>query len=385
MLVIKRRTLLSTCSRLGYAHHGSEGINFSVLDHYKALGGGAEAADFPGGILELRNGAVIGTIRIAAISEHNYPDACTDVTGKLGITDSGECNDNCANKVEIEAANLLLGRLARRAATLRAAGASYILVDVSQNGGGSQWVDAVARTLSPVPLNDLGMAYMRNAHWTKQLQGALDDIESDIQAGKDPRALLEHSASTLQTAVNKSKETCDQTPLWTNAKVSCSLMIGGFHFPFELLSYAPSGAFNGLKSKTILFSSLAYSYRESSNRRPLLIVVDKDTWSAAEYLPALVQDNKAGLVVGELTGGAGCGYTNGGIPTVLKNSGATIRMPDCITLRKDGSNEIEGVTPDTLIPWASRDTPYERARKLELGLEAATRGKGANKTPGPVR
>jgi C-terminal processing protease CtpA/Prc len=36
--------------------------------------------------------------------------------------------------------------------------------------------------------------------------------------------------------------------------------------------------------------------------------------SAAEYFAAILKDNKAATIIGELTGGAGCGSTNGGIP-----------------------------------------------------------------------
>ena len=53
----------------------------------------------------------------------------------------------------------------------------------------------------------------------------------------------------------------------------------------------------------------------------------------------------------------------------LKNSGATVKMPDCARFRADGSNEVAGVTPDVLVPWADRDTPYQRVKKLEAAFE----------------
>jgi hypothetical protein len=47
-------------------------------------------------------------------------------------------------------------------------------------------------------------------------------------------------------------------------------------------------------------------------------------------------------------------------------------MPDCVRLRKDGSDEVNGVTPDILVPsWAERDTPYTKAVKLSHALNAA--------------
>ena len=78
------------------------------------------------------------------------------------------------------------------------------------------------------------------------------------------------------------------------------------------------------------------------------MLVDDQTWSAAEQFAAVLQDNGAAVIVGNRTGGAGCGYTNGGTPTILKNSGATLELPDCARFRSDGSNEVAGVIPDVL-------------------------------------
>jgi hypothetical protein len=69
--------------------------------------------------------------------------------------------------------------------------------------------------------------------------------------------------------------------------------------------------------------------------------------------------------------GAGCGFTNGGIPTVLPRSGAHVRIPDCARLRADGTNAVAGVTPDVGLPLLDRDSPFQRATKVVAGLDAA--------------
>jgi len=357
------------CSRLGYVHRGKRGVDFSLLAGYQPISD-EDSTDFPGGILKLHNGVSVGIIRIAILSEHDFPDACAEAISRLRLADSEHCDDKCDDKVESETASVLLGKLQRRAAALRRSGAEYLLVDITQNGGGSDWVDPVARTLSPVPLQDSRMLFMRHEHWTHQIQDSLDDIEADLRNGKSQRGLLEQSEKVMQKALSQSKERCDQSPLWAGGEPSCSLMVPGLRFPVEVLPYAKPGSFPELKSRTRLFYALRYSYEESANKLPLLVLIDKDTWSAAEYLPAILQDNKAATIIGELTGGAGCGYTNDGIPTVLKNSGGTVKMPDCIRLRADSSNEVDGVTPDVLVAWAARDTPIQRAHKLELVLNA---------------
>jgi C-terminal processing protease CtpA/Prc len=139
-----------------------------------------------------------------------------------------------------------------------------------------------------------------------------------------------------------------------------------------VLPYAKPGSFASLESKTTLFEPLRYEYTENSDRLPLLVAVDRHSWSSAERFAALLQDNGAATIVGELTGGAGCGYTGRGIPTTLAHSGAQVKMPDCVGFRRDGSNANDGVTPDVLVPWAARDTPYTKANKLLLYLGKMT-------------
>jgi C-terminal processing protease CtpA/Prc len=96
----------------------------------------------------------------------------------------------------------------------------------------------------------------------------------------------------------------------------------------------------------------------------VFVLVDRGTASSAEYFTAMLSDNRAATVIGEPTVGAGCGYTNRGIPTVLKNSGARVKIPDCVRVRADGSNEVAGITPDVLIPWRRNDSPYQRVKRV---------------------
>jgi hypothetical protein len=53
---------------------------------------------------------------------------------------------------------------------------------------------------------------------------------------------------------------------------------------------------------------------------------------------------------------------------VLKNSQATVKIPDCVHFRKDGTNANAGVTPDILVPWSAHDNSYLRAEKLFRSL-----------------
>jgi hypothetical protein len=176
--------------------------------------------------------------------------------------------------------------------------------------------------------------------------------------------VLQEARNRLLRGIAETKERCDRSSLWTTGKINCSLLIKDVLYTGGLLPYAKSGSFPTLESRSSLFDPLRYSYTEGGNTLPLFVVVDRETWSAAEYFAAILQDNHAAVIVGEVTGGAGCGYTNGGIPTTLKYSHAQVKMPDCVRLRKDGSNEVNGVVPDILLPWTDHDTPYSKVTKL---------------------
>jgi C-terminal processing protease CtpA/Prc len=99
-------------------------------------------------------------------------------------------------------------------------------------------------------------------------------------------------------------------------------------------------------------------------RLPLIVVVNRETHSAAEQFAALLRDNGRATIVGEPSGGSACGtFTGEGTAFTLPYSGGRVHVPDCVRLRADGSNERQGIIPDHLIPWAPSDSAYQRARK----------------------
>jgi hypothetical protein len=83
-------------------------------------------------------------------------------------------------------------------------------------------------------------------------------------------------------------------------------------------------------------------------------------------------------VAGAPSVGSGCGWTLPRQEIVLKNSGGRLLMPDCARLRRDGSNELDGIQPDLLIGFRRFDSQPQRVRRLEAALpqviEQATKG-----------
>lgn len=123
----------------------------------------------------------------------------------------------------------------------------------------------------------------------------------------------------------------------------------------------------------MVFSPAQFPYHDGVWSGPLIVLVDGETWSAAESFAAVLQDNHAALIVGARTGGAGCGHTNGGTPTRLAHSGATLDLPDCVRFRADGSNEVRGILPDLVLATRGNDAPAFRAALLTPVLADAIR------------
>lgn len=113
----------------------------------------------------------------------------------------------------------------------------------------------------------------------------------------NPRPWLEDAATRLRSAIARSQEPCDHSSVWTEGTLKCTLLIGDVLFASGVLNYAPPGAFAALESRTTLFHPEFYTYSESSGRLPLYVVVDGDTWSAAEYFAAILQDNGAATIL----------------------------------------------------------------------------------------
>ena len=364
----------SLCARLNYTRRDSTGIDFTKLSQYTALVD-ADAPYFPGGIL-LVGKRKVGVLRIHLFSETAHPELCSVAQKELGLADDAVCEGPCDHRLELRTANMVTAALERRVEALKRAGATALVVDITGNGGGSNWVEPAARVLTPIALRSPRLSFLKHDHWRKQLRERLEDVRLDLDGKRHPSELVNAAEATLREAIAKADETCDRGSFWNDPsrRPDCSLVVSGLLYSSGLLPYAkPDALPKSVVSRSVIFLPSQYEYREGANRLPLYVLVDSGTGSAAEYFAAMLKDNKAATIIGTVTAGSGCGYTNGGIPARLANSGGELRLPDCIRLRADGTNEVLSVTPDVLAPWRGRDSRYQRANTTLRVLERVIR------------
>lgn len=356
----------SLCERLGYQ---SQDVNprlvFSRLKDFREVKT-EDSRYFPVGVLSLPGGENVGVIRIHLFSEYMFPDLCEKAASEAGLSSESPCDDECDDRIERTAANLLTAAFARQITTLKRSKIGVLMVDITGNGGGTNWVEPAARTLTAKPLRSPRQAFIRHQHWTRQLRARLATVEADARQASPPhRDVLLRAAETLRQAMQETQHPCARESVWENQKPGCSLLVTAPQlYPQSVLPYAKPGSLPHTPASRYIFYPSRYAYSEGLYTGQLLVLVDRGTASSAEYFTAMLRDNRAATVIGEPTVGAGCGYTNRGIPTVLRTSGARVKIPDCVRVRADGSNEVAGITPDVLIPWRRNDSLYQKVKRV---------------------
>jgi hypothetical protein len=363
--------LSDPCAALGYnARIATAGIA-SRLPGYTAVG--AKEDGFAAGIVPVE-GHRVGAIRIAAFTAEAFPQFCGAAFAALHISPDRPCDDACRDRIESWAYRRMTEGFEAQLRALRAARATTLLIDLTGNGGGSQWAEAAARIVTPVPLRSEARGYVRGAHWAEIWQGLAADLRDAARAkgaSAQDRARLARWAQEADAAARDATAPCPQGQACPRTAT--------LGFATGLVGQADP-AFAGKEWAPLLFSPAQYPWHAGVWQGPVIVLVDDDTASAAEEFAAVLQDNRAALIMGARTAGAGCGHTNGGTPTRLAHSGAILQLPDCIRYRADGSNEVSGVIPDLLVGLRANDGPAFKAglvaQKLPEALaEAARQGR----------
>ena len=357
----------SPCETLGFREPGGDTRAVaSRLPGYRPLEG---ASGFPAGLVEVE-GRTVGVIRISQFSPQIHPAACAEALAAL--KPAGEpCDEACTDRLWTLATDRVTVDFSDRLRALKAAGATTLLVDLAGNGGGTEWVEALARTVTPVRLRSARIGFVRHPHWVEALAERERGLrEAAIGQAPEDRVRLERYAAAYAAARAQAEQPCDPSPLFEGRASNCDWLGSG-----DIYMTGPEAALDpaivGKPWAADVFQPLTFVFEPGVWSGPLIVLVDAGTASAAEEFAALLQDNRAAVIVGAPTLGAGCGYTNGGLPVTLRHSGATLRMPDCARYRPDGSNEVSGIDPDVLIGFRTNDGPMRRAKRLGPGLPAA--------------
>jgi hypothetical protein len=359
------------CESFGYRDrdHGFE-FDVGALPQWSAL---PSDGAFPAGVFVLPDDRRVGILRIEHFAENGYREACAAEWDAGSDDRTGACGEECLAAFRRSASDALARRVARRVAELEAAGARTLVVDVTGNGGGTEWVDPVTRIFSPNALRAIRVTTVRHRRGLRPTTDELAAVNAglaDLALPDSTRAVLGTARDRLSALLAELQTPCDRSPMWEGREPGCRQTIEAPSYTTGVFDWLPHGALEGYAGRADLYSPFGRDVPTGVWTGPLYLLVDRSSASATEAFVAMLKDNGAATVIGERTYGAGCGFLDGGLPLELPNSGLDVRMPDCSRFRINGMNEIEGVEPDVPLPWSDFGGS-ERARAV---VEVLSRG-----------
>jgi len=349
------------CRSLGYDGASRAGVLVADAPGYHAIET-PQSRDFPAGFI-MSGQTKVGVVKIGVFMPQGFPALCEAAIKALALPAGRPCDDTCSSTVDAWVTSHLTDELAEQIRTLQAAGAQMLLIDIADNGGGTEWAETVARMVTPIRLKSERVDFVRSSEWADAFakdEAALRRFAKGANA--NDRTLLLRLADQIDAKRRVALIPCSSEPLWRGEHPACSWLGEGF-YGSGYLAEADPAALAGKPWASLVFTPMEVTYHEGVWRGPLIVLINRNTGSAASEFAAVLKDNHAALLLGEPADG-GCGHTLNGAPIKLKHSGAIFEMPDCARFRADGSNEITGVEPDTLIGFTGTDGPHARAQRF---------------------
>ena len=371
------------CARFGARDRREGRIDWGALPGYDALAADPVSHPFPAGILRRAGAAPLGILRIGLFSQQGFPQLCAaewervkaaragavppEVPPAEGAEVSAACDDTCQEAFWAGLEERLLDRFAAELAELAEGGATALLVDLSDNGGGSGIVGRMVSMVTSRPLPERAGGFIRHPHSVARFTAMAADYAAEVSRPELParqRELYARVQAQLEAAAREAAAPCDLAAMWqlaSAAELPCANVgrVGPGLDPAEQAELAELEALETGGSRR---------ERPAAWTGELFVVTNRRTASASEDFVASLQDAGAARIVGETTMGIGCGYTNGGVTLTLPATDLTVRAPDCIRYRRDGRNEAEGVLPDLPVEWNDDDSGQARAEKLVVAL-----------------
>lgn len=357
---------ISGCAAIGYASTASVAFSLPLesLPGVRLLGDGQDSV-FRVGLAEV-GGKRIGLLRIQIFRAKGFPQAC-----RRAWTRARAAGTPITRGAIGEAAgHLWLEDLAAQLKALEAAGAQAVVVDVGANPGGDDSGDWIPRlfgsrltTSAPLLVVDApsGVAY---------LDEEIEDLTDALGAGPSPKAKADLEKALALFKARKAgvgATPCDLSWVWRERRawrdLACRRVIEAGYADGPLPGL-PAHAYDDKRTELALAWSTVVQDLYGAWSGPAYVLTDRKTFSSAEMFAATMRDNGAAKIVGVRTGGDGCGFMGDSPPLVLTHSRLRFRVPNCIRLRADGTNEVAGVSPD--LPVAPTEGESDRARAARL-------------------
>jgi hypothetical protein len=352
----------SGCAALGFASTGSAAFSLPVetLPGFRLVSNGVTSTFRTG--LMAQSGVQLGFIRIQAFRARAFPGACLHAWATLKQAGA----PIVAGAVKDAARMRWFEDLVDAMHTLQRAGAGALVIDIGNNSGGDDSGDWTARLFTDRAVRSARLMMVD----APVAAGYFDEEIADLRAAlaKDPppqakAALTDGLAFFTAAKARIGKQHCDLGWAWREQRpwspAACNrLLEAGYASGFS--PGLPKGAYGDAEAaRALAWPSTVESFFGAWTG-PTYVLADSRSYSSAEMFAAVMQDNHVATLVGARTGGDGCGSMTDGPPLVLDHSRLRFRIPNCMRLRADGSNEEAGIAPD--IPVLPTEGESDRAR-----------------------
>ena len=362
------------CGRFGVRDRRSGKIDWAGLPGFEPLAGDAVSHPFPAGLLppgEAASGRPLAVLRIGLFSQQGFPELCAAEWERVQLASRSAttCDDACQEAFWDGLEERLLDRFADELSELARGGAKTLLVDLTDNGGGSGIVGRMMRMVTTRQLPERAAGFIRHPHSVKRLTSIAADYAAEAARVELParqRELYAQVQRRMEAAARDAATPCDLSRMWqlaSAAELPCANV--GRAEPW--LDAAEQAELAALEAREPA-AAAAKPVRPAAWTGELVVLTNRWTASASEDFAASLQDAGAARIAGATTLGVGCGYTDGGVTLELPATGLTVRAPDCIRYRKDGRNEAEGVLPDLPVAWEDGDSGKLLAEKVFAAL-----------------
>jgi len=353
------------CARLGFLPKAQ--VAFSVpiegLPNFAMLSDGLSGV-YRAGIVTAANGTKVGVIRVQNFTLRAFPTACTIAAAKL----KAKGGDITAGDVRDAADEEWVDSLRDDLNLFKARGVTALLIDIGNNTGGDDDGDMFARLFTDKPVRSPRLQVAADAAGCDYFDEQVSDLDRRIKSlkGEGP-ADLSKARAFFADARQQAETACDMSWVWKErhawAGKGCTRMIdagyaGGY------LATLPPGAYGDEETALRLSLPSRADDHWAMWTGPVYVLTDGRTFSSAEMFSAVVQDNHIGKIVGQKTGGDGCGFMGDDVPYGLDHSHMRVRMPNCVRLRADGLNEVRGIAPDIAIVPTEGEDDRQRANRL---------------------
>lgn len=314
------------------------------------------------------DGVRVGLVRIPAFRARSSPAAC--LSGWARIRAAGQ--PLTAVGVRAAAQEAWFDALADDLHRLHELGAETVVVDVGNNTGGDDSGDWAVRLFTEREVQSAPLLVSSAPAGAAYFDEELADLRQAASAAPDPALSMATAAFEAGRAALQA-DRCDLSWVWRERRmwprVGCMRLTPAGYASGP--SRTPPRPQEPAAAAEALFWPAKQARHAGAWTGHVYVLTDARTYSSAEMFAAEMQDNRIARLVGVRTGGDGCGFMSEAKPVTLTNSRLRFRIPNCVRLRADGTDEAAGVAPDLPSPPTSGTSDRARAARV---LELAGRG-----------